>query len=1030
MSKILLSGARIEEEFLEAVRFYESGPTFFLFNVKIRQSLFEELDNIEISFFNQQIFKKQFREISKDIVTTNYKYYDYDTSSEVIEDGIYNYQIQNFGKNTVLGYNQSSKDEQSVIRLIIDKKNIYNVGSNSYKLFIPIQMSRQLLNEESTENGNSDRLIRLRLFIKNKENKILWDSGVLLPFRPLQDLADNVQESLNLEYLTYYVQNTLESSSISYTGIDQTEEWKRQKIKISFSDSFEYGSRIGDVLPSNSTSLNSSTRFLFNLYYNDILLRNNQGTNNSIAINYLDSDFIFFSIIDNLKFITQIVEDYYSNKESFVFNLTMQLTNNDIVRDIPQYTISLKRSNPIIRSIVEEIQATYTQQTLNKFNISFDFVNLGNRKIKHIINTKDLRLPLSEISFSQMKQRESNFYYIYTNENSSNAVSLENINNLEELFNELTESDDTGNRIFYTYGNSTSFFGSNHIDYFLTYKKNEFELSKIVIGSEVLDEASDIQETNFLELTKEANRILKNNIEILFYEDNLNLNIQSPMIRQIKNIKVININQFSEISSKLGYDNVSDFLSSSIVKVILNSKFNIRKLIDYSASYFYSFIDVFNIDAFNTSNTDIDSIIDFNLLIDNDLNIKNKYSLQFLDSRIKSEKLELFNTLITQIPDFYYESNFEIYILPVHNLMSKYKNKGLEENLNVSNYFNIQEEANSVNKIFYDMFYDNSTEISFTDISKAKESYFKENTDYKLFYETIDQFILHRGKSENSSNFYSNKRKLDANSFIKIINKTSQEVEINSEPYYAYNFNNKMFDKNIKNNTFPKITNSILSNIDYVIMKKTDLLLFQYPEYLNFDLNFIKDLGLGENQRRQLENTSCDIRLNLVPYFLFDEEDAKGSISIKDSEDFFESILYDGKKCITLKPKKYKKSVIGYEEILYKGVLNNNISTDKSGNFSLSVKTNHKNFDFVKTDIYRNYHTSGVLEKARVLGYTKIYELALNVCLLIKTSSSKNREKYFSEYYQIRLLNTSDKLKNTKNIISIDNISSIIFKLQ
>lgn len=1025
MSKILLSGAKVEEEFLEAVRFYEQGPTFFLFNIKIRHDLFEDLDNIEISFFNQKIFEDQFGKISENVTTKSYKYYDYyDTELEDIGTGLYNYQTSSFGNNTVLGYKQSSGN-QDILRLKVNKRNIYNSGTNSYKLFIPIQKTRDILNAEENST-NSDSLIRLRLFIKSKENRILWDSGTLLPFKPLQELVDGVQESLNLEYLTYYIQNTLESANISYTGIDQPQERLRRKIKVSFSQAFQFFEGIGDILSTSNTR--KTPTLLFNLYYDNILLKRGTSIDNRIGINYLDDNEILFSIIDNSQFIKQISEDYYAKKENFVFNLAMQFSNNSVTRDIPQYTIAIKRSDNIIKNIIEEINVLYTEQILNKFNINFDFVNLGNRKIKHIINTEDLALPLSEISMSKITQRGGSFYNIYAKEDNSKTISLNNFDNLEEIFNELTETDDEGNKIFYTYGSSTSLFGSSNIDYSLTYKKNDFELGKNPRGSEILDEKMDIQELNFLEVTKEANRILKNNTEILFFEDNLNLNVQKPMIRQIKNIEISNTSQFSNISTRLGYDNVSAFLSNSIVKLVLSSKFNLTRLENYGVSYYYNFSDVFNVDSTDTSNSSISSIVDFNLLVNSDLVVKNKYSLQFLDS-LTSNKLSLFNTLKTRIPNFYYQNIVKIYILPVHNLVSKYKNKGLEENLNVSNYFDLQEEANSVNKIFYDMFYDNSTEVSFTDITKAKESYFKENTNYKVFYDVIDEFILLKAKSESSSSFYNNSRKIDANEFIDIINLTPQEETIISEPLYAYDFSNRMFNnKVIKNNTFPKVANSILSNIDYVARKETDILILQYSEYLKFDLNFIKGLGLEINQRGLLENTSYDIRLNLVPYFLFDEESSTNELSFDETHDFFESISYNGKNCITLKPAKYKKEITGYEEILYKGILNNNISIDDADNFSLILNTNHKDFDFVGTDIYRNYYTSGIIDQARALGYTKLYELALNVCLLIKTTSDKDGEKYFSEYYQIKLLNNSDNLENSNNVINIDNIRSIIFK--
>lgn len=1023
MSKIILSGAKVEEEFLEAVRFYEQGPTFFLFNIKIRHDLFEDLDNIEISFFNQKIFEDQFGKISENVSTKGYKYYD--DAPENIGKGLYNYQTNSFGKNTVLGYKQSSGN-QDILRLKVNKRNIYNSGTNSYKLFIPIQKTRDILNAENNAEENStssDNLIRLRLFIKSKENRILWDSGVLLPFKPLQELVNGVQESLNLEYLTYYIQNTLESANISYTGIDQQFDRLNRKIKVSFSQAFQFRG-IGDVLSTNNAR--ETPTLLFNLYYDNIMLKRGNSIDNRIGINYLDNNEILFSIIDNSQFIKQISEDYYAKKENFVFNLTMQFSNNSVTRDIPQYTIVAKRSDDIIKNIIEEINVLYTEQILNKFNINFDFVNLGNRKIKHIINTEDLALPLSEISMSKITQRGESFYNIYAKEDNSETISLNNFDNLEEIFNELSESDSEGNRIFYTYGSSTSLFGSSNIDYSLTYKKNDFELLKNPKGTEILDEKLDIQELNFLEVTKEANRILKNNTEILFFEDNLNLNVQNPMIRQIKNIKISNTSQFSNISNRLGYDNVSAFLSNSIVKLVLSSKFNLTRLENYGVSYYYNFSDVFNVDSTDTSNSNISSIVDFNLLVNNDLVVKNKYSLQFLDS-LTSNKLSLFNTLKTRIPNFYYQNIVEIYILPVHNLVSKYKNKGLEENLNVSNYFDLQEEANSVNKIFYDMFYDNSTEVSFTDITKAKESYFKENSNYKEFYDVIDEFIFLKAKSESSSSFYNNSRKIDANEFIDIINLTPQEETIISEPSYAYDFSNRMFNnKVIKNNTFPKVANSILSNIDHVVRRETDILILQYSEYLKFDLNFIKGLGLEINQRGLLENTSYDIRLNLVPFFLYDE----GELRFDETHDFFESISYNGKNCITLKPAKYKKEITGYEEILYKGILNNNISIDDADNFSLILNTNHKDFDFVGTDIYKNYYTSGIIDQARALGYTKIYELALNVCLLLKTSSDKDGEKYFSEYYQIKLLNNSDRLENSNNVISIDNIRSIIFKLK
>jgi hypothetical protein len=449
---------------------------------------------------------------------------------------------------------------------------------------------------------------------------------------------------------------------------------------------------------------------------------------------------------------------------------------------------------------------------------------------------------------------------------------------------------------------------------------------------------------------------------------------------------------------------------------------------NYQASSYYNFNTIFDIDASDTSNITATSTVNFNEFIQNDFIFKSKESVQFLDSLVSSKR-EYFELFVEAITNFYYQNKLKITIFPIHKLISKYKNKGLDSSLNVNDFYSNTSEANSVNKLFYDMFYDSLSEISYRTILKAKESFFVENKNLNYFYDAIDNNLVRREMSSRSNNFYSSEKIIDIPTFRTIINELYPQRITDADPEYAYEFIARMFQKELAKKTFPREEYSIISNINMVNQREPNDIVLAFSDIVKFDLNFIKSLGLDLNQRGIISGATYDIRLCLVPYFSFDQDSASSASSFDETNTLFESVSYDGKDCITLKPTLYRKEIIGYDKILYEGLIENQISIDESDDFSLLMNTNTRNIDLFKAEVYRFLWGNGILENARMLGYTRLYELALNVCILVTTESDKSGAQYFSDYYQIKLLNNLDNnnSEDSNNIIHIDNIRSIRF---
>ena len=440
MSQILLYDAKLEEDFLEAARFYDNGPTFFIVNVKIKSSIYEKLDSVMISYFNEDIFKSQFRS-NNTVSTSNYKFYNIDTEdqnqeSNDINKDLVQYHTGLLGRNSIYGYNQSNESQIKSISVI--KRNVYHINKSNYKIFIPFSESTDVLNLENS--GNNQRL-KLRIYFKDDKKNIIWDSDILTPPYTLSQYINNINAELRYDYLSFYVQNTLESASLSYNTLNSypNAPAKQQTLQVSFGNAFDFSysptrsDNNADVL-SNNQNVNIS--YLLKYKSQNILPVENVGSfvrqNGQTSINSLD--LLYFHGLSSQSNITnQIVSDYFSGEENFNFNISLSINTEteSNSRSIPSYDIVLNRSNIHIKKIVEEFKSKFVNQIKAKINPVIQFENIDPKKTRHTISIlgieTDLTLTkLKSIFFNGRLYDYNNIYFSNEGTDVSKIYSLTN----------------------------------------------------------------------------------------------------------------------------------------------------------------------------------------------------------------------------------------------------------------------------------------------------------------------------------------------------------------------------------------------------------------------------------------------------------------------------------------------------------------------------------------------------------------------------------------------------------------------------
>ena len=989
-----LMDAKLERNFIQATKLFKNGPTLLILNIKLQNRFYQKLSSIDISLFNETIFKNHFDTPNLGLGTSNYKYFNENTDK--IDRDLVRYHTEKYGANSFFGFNQNNDKKIKVVS--IDKKNIHYVSGNLFRVILPKNLTNEI------KSVDDDSKIKFRITAKNNSNNILWDSHIVYIEEKVSDIIENAKIEENIDIIEDIFSNMFESAFLDFGA---------KSIIVGFSN------ELGVDL--NAFNVNLS------LSYNNKKLENLNNNNK------------MFSISGNAELIDDIFKDYYNLKEDFIFDLSLSFEANETKVTLPVKQLVLKRDSNknIIKNIINAFKSEFVDIVKDKLDFKITYNNLGDSRIQHNIKLKNQQ-ENTNVKLDQIiiNNNSNVIQSVYSSPESSVAYTISQIKNLSEL-SISTNNNNSSQIIFYTFNRLSQFKNKNTIIYKFKYLINENEFEVNFDGEELQGEATRfvLKNYDFSNIQSdiiETNRLLKENtiLDITSPIDaNLSLSNESPMIFAINNITIKNTSIFKDISESFGYESINQFFNNMLVKIKATSEFNLKRPRKYQFYKIFSFSDLFDINvdntvlpSFSTHKVFSEEIkIDYQAILSQDFQKRGETSFLSRNSLFK-EKKNKFNIFLKRNSLFYYNNSVEITFIPIPFLVSKYKDAGLDLQLNVNNIHSDQNEANSANQAFYKMFFGPESSINYNTVIDAKKSYFENINQRKHFKEIIVRFIIEEIIGNTGSIISVNK--LDKATISNIIdNKIESNLEIidNSDPLYAYEFDKKMFDLNIPVKSLtPDRTGKITTNFNRIsrLSKKQVPVIINYNENINFNANFIKEIQTQlTSQDISTNGATYDVRLNLVPYF---SSSLKENLFAKNVN--FDNINLNGIDCITPKRTFYNRRNIKYTKTIYRGILKNDLFKDASDNIFVKINTNNKTIDLFKTEVYQSYLNSGLINESLRLGYDNLLELQLNVCILV-TFNNLGNKIYFSDYYGIRLFNN----ENARDSIPINNIKTILF---
>lgn len=732
MSQILLYNAKIEEDFLEAGKFYQSGPEFFIFNIKIKKTFYDKINSITISYFNVNSFKDQFN-AHNDISTDNFKYFNTNISQSSSE--LLNFHSNNYGNNFIYGYNQS---ENKIIKNItFDKENVYHIKKNDYKIFIPFLASREIISLEDSANES----LRFRVFAKDEKNNIIWDSDILYLNRRLSSIINDINNEINLDYLSYYVQDSLESASLYHLN-DSAIRLKFNR-PLSFFNESEIRDVVDDLNPAQSFKVNYTLK-----YNNKIISRVNNSSEaistENIIIDDMDEEFEFKHLLFEDNYV-DILNDFYLGKENFDFTLSISLTNSNSTRDIPSYTITFNRNSSFITKINEDYNEAFKEYLVRSINPIIRFQNINRFETRHEFSLLEIegidfeKLSINQIYHENLLGNNNSTTNIYTKDNSSTSTfyNLSEIQNINELSN-ISDSTSENEINFFTFTRTSSQYGSSLIRYELKYELGDLIVFKVITGQEIIQNISSIIENNFDNKLLSTNKIFNQNTDIVF---NYDTSSDSGQTVSIERFIINDINAFSSLCLLFNYSNPHEFLRNSLIKLNYGVISNIAGTeTSYHTEIYFDMSEVF--DLVDDSNLSLSSR-DFNF----DISVMEResssgLSLQQIALNLRSDQ------------ELTYEYFIEADIIPIHQVIFKYRNKGIDENFNVLDSFNSATEAETSDSEFHKMFYESDLSLAYAKFLKAKNSYYNGSVNNVIFRNIVKEVILNPIKITNPGSFF------------------------------------------------------------------------------------------------------------------------------------------------------------------------------------------------------------------------------------------------------------------------------------
>jgi hypothetical protein len=1013
MSQSPLYGyARLDDNFIEAIKFYENGPIVLVFNMKIKNSFLEKVSEIDIVSFTESDFSTQFDASQLLVGTDNYNFFNKNTIN--VENSLVKYHNQNFG--SFFKYTQEKDDHKNIEVIKKDRSDLFFSNGNLYKIFLTKAEKEILLEKDNVEENNNKKL-KFRVLLKDVLGNIIWDSNVVTLLNNLSYIINNFKLEANLDVLRLYLQNITDALSLSY------EEQDSRQVRAELS-------RLLNVKTSDESLINTiggPSNLNYSLSYKDLPMIN-------IDFNGQKS---YFTIRNNTAFLIQLFNDYYNNQENFEFEVSLSLNINEINLTSQVKSIVVHRNN-FIKKIVEFYYYHFTNIIKNRNNVSVEYTNYNNFRVKHKIDISNFKENLNSIKLSNIINSNNiyNDYNIFF-DNSKDVPRLYLISDfysLEDLYRNSLESEEDNEIVFYTYNQSTSEnFTSQY--YVFSYFINEKEFGWYVEGTDSLLDNSRILSQDIDNIGSdiiEVNNVISENIELEFLENdamNLNLSQEEPSLLNLDLVKINNLNSLLTYSNKFGYDNTTEFLQNMIVRVTSSSYFNTlsSKKSEIVSTFILS--ELFNINASITENI-FNSTFDFKSILGVDLDLVSNVSknqgnqnLSFVTDKFSYvEKLEMIRRLASENFNFYYTKDIKLQFFPVHYLLHKYKDAGLDESNNINNVFNNIEELEKLENLLYEIYFKNDPELALNSYEEIKRSYFNNIDRRKTFYNSINKIFESLSSSLKNLKTKAERRLSYEDFELKILNE-SNVVKNNVDERYNFKFSERMFRlMNQKQSRFPYLINGITSNFKQYLDKTKPLrIILNFSDTLSLDASFLNKIyaDYENNEYETIDKLRLDVKLNLVPYFKCEKYANVSSANDK----VFSKVLVNGVDCLTLKSSQFRKSIVGYEKSLYEGVKNVDIVGLNTENTLASINMNKYDLDLFKTDVYRAYLNSGLINKLNSENSTELFELGLRVCLIATVTEKSGNNIYYSDYQTILIFNNTNK----NNSININNIQSITF---
>lgn len=999
----------IDEDFISAIKYNElSEETYYLFRLRQRSNIFENIKSVDIIFQNNATFGINF--LSKDLNRTidQYTY-----SNEFSDNELFSYYNNNFNIDPIKNYSENDNNWTSSI--ISYQKSDLTLIDNEYIYFLISSRDSRFL--RYLKKGF------VRVIIKNNSNNNLFDSSFIE--KNLEEIYLNAkidQQNLILNFIFSQYTNNL---TISYNNTENSFHIDFPELSESFVNSITGTFYYDDKE--------------YPAYYSNMNFPRNGGLGRII----LGANPLTYDIITN----------YNNNVLTYNFNLyvsfnTLDNTNAEGYNIYSSFckiiTKSYERSDRIITQIINNNNTDYNLNNLNRIvlNCNADYIEQG-EVLKLSIDYDFSNVFTENVYLKSIIVNNNSVYEIYKSQDlKNNYMPLYNIVNVSEYFdlNSTLNSKELyiDSKNIYSISNIKIIFEYNNGNLINTEtisKVFEFNINKSALGL--------IQIEKFFKFS-EFNTKIKDALDIDF-DNSIQLKSEKLNVFPIKSLKIKNILGFSTLSENFNYNKYTDNITENTKLLIKNSICNISLKTIICGIEFYKdvycklsevgdFVSndyIFKDDFLDKTNINLFEIIPT-------LSVKNEKKFDFLLKNTKNEMLEELNN---------YDQNYDqsinisqellIKVIPFPYEVSSLINTGLDSSNNIvaNKSSQVSEEDLSFSSfIFYIYIYQIVPNISYDKFIQIKKSYYSPEIEDSTF--IISFFDNVYNNYTNSNNIFKKLNSLNKDDFIKVINNLS-----NNSIYFNKNsseakekLNKEVLTKNsitknsIHKSGFLNITNNsknlnpytnkqnITHNIKVIksdnitnIFDTKDLI-FIYNKNINLKADII-DVILNDTQIKTI-----DVNLCVVPFVSSVKNSDNINLNIVNNK----NIIINKKNNITLSPS--IQYFLNYERILsfyFSGIVKNDIQlVNNNDQTYITLKSDN---NIIKHDFYKLNHMLYLKDFFSLCisnGFNILDNIHLSYSLNIETVNGE----FYKKDYSLKLLEKLDE-----KIYITDNLDNIIF---